>query len=352
MESCLQETLKSVINQTYKNLEIICVNDGSTDSSANILNEFASHDNRFIILNQENGGPAKARNKGLDYAHGDYVMMLDSDDIYSSDLIESLLLKIQEYEADVAVCRCTEYDHISQDTTSAEWTIKQHQLPVNADCFSPDQINDFIFTAFIGWPWDKLYRRSFIEQNHLRYPELHNSEDLYFVFLSLTKASKITIVDKELIRHRVNRSGSVSNSRKTNPDDFYKSICLLKEALKQNSEQYPKLYWGFLNWALDYTLWNIWSMNDDATQRQMIRRLKNHEYSELELLDHSPDFFQMIPGNYVKLLKYLGYSEKDVPGYVPDKHPWLSLPNVFLYKIQHDGLINAVRYAINWLRNK
>ena len=352
MESCLHATLDSIITQTYKNLEIICIDDGSTDNSPLILKEYASRDNRFIVLNQENGGPAKARNKGLDAASGDYVMMLDSDDLYSSCLVESLFLKMQECDADVSVCRCVEYDHVSQKISSADWTIKQHQLPANVDCFSPNQINDFVFTAFIGWPWDKMYKRSFIEQNNLRYPELQNSEDLYFVFLSLTKASRIAIVDEELIRHRINRSGSVSNSRKNNPDDFYKSICLLKEALKQDTTQYPKLYWGFLNWALDYTLWNIWSMNDSATQTKMISRLKNHEYPELELLDHAPDFFQMIPGNYVKLLKYLGYSEKDVPGYVPDRHPWLSFPNVFLYKVQHDGLIKAIRYTLNWLKRK
>ena len=138
-ESCLRETLDSIVNQTYKNLEIICINDGSTDQTLAILNNYAHKDKRFIICSQENGGPAVARNHGLDIASGEYVMMLDADDIYSNDMIDKLYQKAVKTKAEITICRCVEYDNVTHETNTAKWTIKEHQLPAS-DVFSSNEI--------------------------------------------------------------------------------------------------------------------------------------------------------------------------------------------------------------------
>lgn len=140
-------------------------------------------------------------------------------------------------------------------------------------------------------PWDKLYRRSFLVENGLRFPPLPNSEDLFLVFLSLVLADRITVVDSVLIHHRMNRSGSVSNSRLTYPEAFYQSIVLLKEALKTRTDRYDELEWGFLNWALHFTLWNIASMDPGAIREILLNKLLAGGYGELEVFAHGHDYF-------------------------------------------------------------
>uniref|UniRef100_UPI002592E25F glycosyltransferase family 2 protein n=1 Tax=uncultured Parolsenella sp. TaxID=2083008 RepID=UPI002592E25F len=155
-EDCLEETLSSILNQTLVDFELICVDDGSTDSAPDILAKAASQDSRINVIHQENGGPGTARNNGLDHATGDYVCMLDADDIYSLSMLETMYSRAVDTQADIVVCRSTNFDDKTGEELESQWTVKENQLP-KADTFSPEEIKDFVFTAFMGWPWDKLY---------------------------------------------------------------------------------------------------------------------------------------------------------------------------------------------------
>ena len=113
VENYLNKCLDSLINQTYKNLEIIVINDGSTDNSGIICQEYAQKDNRIIYVEKENGGQSEARNMGLDRMTGSYVTFVDSDDWVESDYVETLYQKITEYQTDIAVgnyCKFNESD--------------------------------------------------------------------------------------------------------------------------------------------------------------------------------------------------------------------------------------------------
>ena len=176
-ESYLETTLKSIQAQTFSNFEVLCVNDGSSDNSLGILQAFSQADERFRVFTQENSGPGVARNTGLDAATGTYVIMLDADDIYEPTLLEELYASAQTHDSDVVVCRSSQFDDATGTPVDSWWTINIAQIP-DQPVFSATDMRDFIFTAFIGWPWDKLYRRSFIEANAIRYPKLTNSEDL------------------------------------------------------------------------------------------------------------------------------------------------------------------------------
>ena len=109
-ENYLKECLNSVINQTFKDIEIICVNDGSTDNSLSILEEYARTDSRIKIINQKNQGVSSSRNNGIKSARGEYIMFLDSDDLYKPDLCEKVVEKIDSQSPDIVMwghdCRC------------------------------------------------------------------------------------------------------------------------------------------------------------------------------------------------------------------------------------------------------
>ncbi|WP_139653420.1 glycosyltransferase family 2 protein [Raoultibacter phocaeensis] len=353
MESCLRDTMDSVLSQTYRNLEVICIDDGSTDTSLEILEQCARDDGRVTVFTQENVGPARSRNRGLDLASGDYVMLLDSDDLYDHDMIEKLFSRAKETNADIVVCRSVEYDHCTQTVSKAPWTAKVEQIPLK-DPFSCGDMNDYILTAFIGWPWDKLYRRSFIEKYSLRFPALNNSEDLYFVFLSLVLAERISFFDEVLIRHRVNRSGSVSNSRTANPTDFYEGICLLKEKLREEPVRYERLSWGFLNWAFDYTLWNIETLPEGAVRLELIQRLSQDGFPEIELMHHGVGYFTLIPDcheRYASLVRELDGAAPCNPR-ENEKHPRLSYVTAFFAEAQKRGFKSAVGDVVYWLIGK
>lgn len=340
--SFIRETVDSILAQSFGDFELLCIDDGSTDDTPSLLEDYAQSDNRIRIIRQENGGPGAARNTGLDNARGEYVYMLDSDDLYDQKMFETMYQRAIETGADTVVCRSTLFDDASGKDLESSWVIKSNQLPAS-DTFTPHEMQDYVFTAFMGWPWDKLYKRSFIEKNHLRYPGLNNSEDLYLVFLSIAKSSVISVVDEPLIRHRMNRNGSVSASRANAPLDFYKSICLLKATLDKDG-LLDKYSWSFYNWALEYLVWNIDTMDDPSGRATQLHALANHEFPELELERHAGAFLSLSPANletYLNLLRE-AYGVPAIPG--PDeKKSLLGHLVSFLARVDADGWGTAFR---------
>lgn len=336
----IEETLQSLQQQTLADFELICVDDGSTDGTLDLLNEYAQADQRIRVIHQQNEGPGSARNNGLDHAGGDYVCMLDADDIYDPSLLKTLHERAVQTDADIVVCKSTMFDDSTGEELESRWTVKDNQLP-QKDTFSPEEIEDFVFTAFMGWPWDKMYRRSFIEENGLRYPALKNSEDLYFVFLANVKARAISVIDKKLVRHRMNRTGSVSTSRAKAPLDFYKSSCLLKKALESDPSLYSKFSWSFFNWAFEYMIWNINTMTDESARRVQLDALANGKFSELELDRHASAFFALNPALYTEYTDLL-CEAYGLP--VQEKQPMTFLQRLgwFILRVDEKGFKKAM----------
>ncbi|MCI5950131.1 MAG: glycosyltransferase family 2 protein [Parolsenella sp.] len=345
--SFLGETMASIQGQTFTDYEVLCVDDGSTDTTPSLLARYAQADHRIRVIRQENSGPGKARNTGLAHASGDYVLMLDSDDIYDEQMFDLMHKRAIETEADMVVCRSTLFDDKTGVNLDSSWVVKNNQLP-HEDTFTPKDIQDFAFTAFMGWPWDKLYKRSLIEDHHLRYPSLNNSEDLYLVFLSIVLANKISVIDQSLISHRMNRAGSVSASRASAPLDFYKSICLLKYALKEKGllERYS---WSFFNWAFEYLVWNIDTMDDSGGRKVQLEALANGEFSELELERRSGSYLSLNPKHHATYMKLLreAYGIKQPPSDA-GKRSLLGHLISFLTRVDADGWVVAIKAFLSY----
>lgn len=294
MESCLSDCLDSVLAQSYTDFEVICIDDGSTDASASILASYEERDPRISVFSQENQGPAQARNAGLERVSGEYLMLLDSDDLFMPDFFEKMMNSTTKYQSDVVICRSCEYDDATHAEIPAEWVLRKEYLPEKPS-FSPAELKGCLFAAIMGWPWDKLYRTSLIKDRNLRFPKLENSEDLVFVYLALVHAKKLSVVDEVLIKHRINRSGSVSNSRLEFPLCFYEGIEILKSELEKDPETYLDLKWGFLNWALHHTFWNIQTLPEGEARRLLVRALFENGFPELEIESHRPEYYGLYP---------------------------------------------------------
>ena len=228
-ERYLRQSLDCLVNQTLEEIEFICVDDGSSDDSHNILTEYAEKDGRFRILHQENRGAGGARNLGLDKARGEYLLFLDSDDFFKPELAEHAWARAKEMNADICTYAAENYN----DKTGV---ITQNPRTLMKDLYKDDVFNrhndpDALFCFTLSNPWTKLFRRDFILEHGLKFQELPNANDVAFVFSALAIADRITMLDEVLVSYRTNNSESSQGSLKRAPLAFYESLAELKRRL-------------------------------------------------------------------------------------------------------------------------
>lgn len=284
----LRQCLDSLCAQTLREIEIICVDDASTDASLTILRQYAQEDERIIVLEQAHGGAGKARNTGLAQARGDYLSILDSDDFFEPTMLERLWETAQRDKAQIVIGRADFFDQQTQDFVPCDYSIRAERLPPYQP-FAAQDIADRIFNISCGWAWDKLFERRFIEDNGIRFQELRSTNDMLFVFYAYTKAERFCLVDEVLVHQRINAHASLSVTREQSWDNFYLALMALKERLVQDNT-YERFEHSFLNWALNFTLWHIDTLREDI-RRQLLIRCRKEFFAGLELLTQSPDEF-------------------------------------------------------------
>lgn len=198
VDKYLKQCLDSVINQSFDFIEIICVNDGSTDNSLNILKEYAKKDNRIKIINKINQGLGAARNTGLDFASGNYIFFLDSDDWIDENALELLYDKANSKDLDVLFFKLLNYldlDNKFSKTNLYDHLCFQENHFSLKDYFTFNDIKNNLFEIPVV-AYSKLYRKSFLDDNNFRFPEGINFEDnefFYDVFFNCKKAGFLNL---------------------------------------------------------------------------------------------------------------------------------------------------------------
>ena len=156
----LKDGLNSLLKQTLREIEIICVDDGSTDGSLVILKEFEKADARIRVIHQENQGAGAARNNGMDVARGKYLAFLDADDFFEKNMLKAAYDRAEETEAEVCVFNADLYDHTEKVYKKCTWAFRKQYFPEKEPFAATDEnVRNNIFRMFNGWPWDKLYQR-------------------------------------------------------------------------------------------------------------------------------------------------------------------------------------------------
>ena len=201
IEEFLPECLDSVINQSYTNLEILVVNDGSTDDSLRVCNEYASKDERIQVISQENGGLSAARNTGIKIATGKYITFVDSDDYIHPDMIRVLYTKLMENNADMSVCQFTPVDENSA-VIEGERYYAPFVVEGNGNCMREFFMDTGIKTCACG----KLHRTAVFEQ--FMYPVGKYHEDVYTTYRIVDLCEKIVVCSEPMYFYR-QRSGSI-----------------------------------------------------------------------------------------------------------------------------------------------
>ena len=238
VEEYLEECISSIVNQTYKNIEIILVDDGSPDRCGIICDEWAQKDSRIRVIHKENGGVSDARNAGIDSAVGTYIACVDPDDFVSDDYISTLLESIGQ--ADLCCCNYITFSETEEKTFAVkDMVITEKQY---WELLSDDDLSQYLIV-----PWNKLYR-SEIWQN-VRYPKGMVHEDRYVLPELLSKCNKIVCLSKPKYYYRY-RPFSITTERlfKSECDDYlafhhqleYLIQCGFDEAIKLTVIDYEK----------------------------------------------------------------------------------------------------------------
>ena len=274
VEKYLAECLESIINQTYSDLEIICINDGSTDNSLSIINKYAKLDDRIVLLDKENSGYGDSMNRGLSIAKGEYISIVESDDFIEKDMLGVLYEKMASYNLDVVKCKYNRY-WSKTHSEKHNWpkAVLEHNIE-NKIINSLDYPEVCIIPPSI---WSGLYRRSFLEENGIKFLPTPGAsyQDISFAFKVWVAAEKVMLIDYYGVNYRQDNPLSSVNTVSENKiyavDNEYESI---KDFLKKTNT-YDK-YDMFLKLCMIDSLgWNIIRMD-----YEMIPRFVNRQYEK------------------------------------------------------------------------
>lgn len=314
-EKYLRQCLDSVVNQTLKEIEIICVDDGSTDSSLEILREYERKDSRVRVLTEENKNAGAARNYGLSLATGKYLSFLDADDFFELDMLEKAYNHAQEHQAQIVVFASDRFNQELKKFEPMGWSIHKDIIP-SKQVFSGREIEKNRFQAFIGWAWDKLFEREFIEKEQLYFQEQRTTNDMYFVFSAVVKAERIHVFDDVLAHYRRETNASLSVTREKSWHCFYDALCKVR-AQMQGWGYWDWIERDFVNYAVHAILWNLNTLAE-STQRLLYQKLKTEWLFDLGILDKSESYFYSVT-DYHKLIKIMAVSYNEYFGKVEYK---------------------------------
>lgn len=258
-EKYLEQCLNSILGQTLKDIEVICVNDKSTDGSAAILDSYAANEPRLRVLQSPGLGAGGARNIGLESAQGKYLSFLDADDFFEPDMLESAVAKAEEDQSDIVVYGSWLYDTMRQANRQAKWMLNTECLPEGRP-FAPSEIADCLFNVFGNYTWNKLFRTSLVREKGVLFQEISRTNDLFFTCTTLTQADLISVIDKIFVHYRVATQTSLQSTNDRDPLSFLKAFDALHVFLEFN-DLLPQYEESFDNHLVDAVCANIASVH-------------------------------------------------------------------------------------------
>ncbi len=207
VDKYLRQSLDSLISQSLKEIEIICVNDGSTDDCFNILEEYAQKDSRIKVIHKKNAGTGAARNDGLKVATGECIGFVDPDDWVRENMFERLYSLIKEKDVEIVMCTPGGFDEQSQQERDFPYFVDANfKEELENGVFNWQSISPFSYPMCV---WNKLYKKELFDRHNIDFAEGLDFEDHKVIFKSLLTAEKIFFIREKLYIYRFNRVGSI-----------------------------------------------------------------------------------------------------------------------------------------------
>lgn len=264
VETYLKKCIESIINQTYRNMEIILVDDGSIDKSSEICDEYSKQDNRVIVIHKQNGGLSDARNTGIETSTGELLAFVDGDDWIDSNMISCLYNNIISYNADISECQY-------EKTSNEQHTIKNEEQIITIST-PKEALNNILETNNINnvVTWNKLYRKELFQ--NVRFPKNKIHEDEFTTYKLIYKANKIISTNSKLYYYRQRENSIISEKFNVNRLDVIEAYDEKVEFYKKNQKELlEKLLAKFLY----ILIYDYYKAKKNKFNKEIIKTIKN-----------------------------------------------------------------------------
>ncbi len=287
----LKDAVQDLLRQSFEDFELICVDDGSSDQSLEVLSFFSSVDERVLILQQERKGAGAARNRGMEIAKGKYLLFLDADDRFSVDLLRDAYDRAERFRTDILVYDAGCFDSASDVIIDSDWFTQRECIP-DSEVFSYSDISDNIFLFTSACVWNKLYLTEFIRKNIIRFQEIEYRNDVYFAQISLALANRISFLDRKLVYYRRGRSASVSSrvSRGKKPELVFHVVDEVRKKLAE-LDLLDRGRKGFVDHSVGLISDHLNSINED-NYAQYMELLEGDWYDNLRVPEMKRDDYR------------------------------------------------------------
>lgn len=281
----LKNCIDSILGQTYHDIEVICVDDGSTDNSLEILREYERQDKRFRVIckaHVDGTGAGAARNLGLSCAKGQQICFLDSDDFFEADMLEKAYGQLKRADADIVMWDAWEYDMQENCDKQMTRAINPYFLPEDIKVFSPAEYADVLFQITAGQAWNLMLNMDFIKEKGLRFQETRYTDDILFTYTALTQAQKIAVLRERMVHYRMNFSGQQSYTWYCYPGVMYAGAAAVKKELQARDcfDRYRVTYYNrFMLFMIQF----LDNQRDFASFEKAYNMLNKKLKDELEL---------------------------------------------------------------------
>lgn len=282
-EQVLGRCLNSIVSQTYRNLEIILINDGSTDDSLKICNNYADMDERIIVKSVDNGGVSKARNLGIEICNGEYIQFTDSDDVLDLEMIDLLLTAVYTYNSDIAFCglSVSHYDEWDNLRVDEQFTSKilGRECILSKETFMKEFPNIILHTVMLEGPCNRIYNVNIIKNNKIFFPQdMSLGEDMIFNFKYYSLCNKIVFLENCLYYYVQHNEQALT--KKFRKDMFQNKLAILnkyKEFIDLNGvwtddgkEYFARYVVGYLTTILS----NLFAIDSDMSEVEKKREIE------------------------------------------------------------------------------
>lgn len=234
VEKYLEQCLNSIINQTFKDIEIICINDGSTDGSLEILREYEQKDSRIRLINKENEGISAVRNQGMELAQGEYISFIDSDDWIEENYLEALYTAAKKYDSDIA---CSNIIRVTGKRHRKKIIYKKEEFTTESD-----KKNELTKVPINSYVWNKIYKRESLLKSGVKFPVGRVYEDVVWCIKAIYYLNGVVTVPDAVYYYRKNPTSIMSTKSEQNAKDYALSE---KEMLAFAKEHNIKILDGY-----------------------------------------------------------------------------------------------------------
>lgn len=290
-EDFIEETLKCIINQSCKEIEIIVVDDGSIDNTAKIVKQYMEMDARIRYYYQDKSNAGATRNYGMKHATGKYYMFLDADDLFEETLVEEMFCRAEAKNAEICICAADQYDQ-TQDVFIPQKQYLVTQLLPEDDVFSKDTFQEHIFNFTTVVPWNKIFLSDFIKQNKLEFQSIERANDQYFVMMAMAVADRITTLNKVLVHYRINQTNNLTNTFSDSAMCKYEAFLGVKKELeKRKILENEVIRRSFVNKALNSMIYGLNIQTDIDGFQKMFKMLKEKGFEQLDIRDYGEEYY-------------------------------------------------------------